>query len=286
MHRLCGYFTAAFLMAFSAPAFAQPGSGKAEPWQMGFQAAVTPVKHRMESFHDHLLIPIVTAITLLVLGLLIYVVVKFNAKSNPRPSKTAHNTMLEIVWTLVPVLILVVIIIPSMKLLYYVDRTEEAEMTLKVIGHQWYWSYEYPDHGEIAFDANLVQEADLKEGQPRLLATDNPVVLPVDTNIRILVTATDVLHAFAVPSFGVKIDATPGHTNETWTRIEKEGVYYGQCSELCGTNHGFMPIEVHAVSKEAFAQWVKQQGGKMPGEAAPEPEAPEEPSAKEQRTKE
>jgi cytochrome c oxidase subunit 2 len=238
--------------------------GQPAPWEIGLQPSVSPVKDQMIHFHDKLLLPITTAIVLFVLGLLIYVVIRFNEKSNPVPSKTTHNTLLEVIWTLVPVIILVLIVVPSMKMLYYADRTEDADMTLKVTGYQWYWGYEYPDNGGVNFTSNLVPESDLKPGQPRLLATDNPVVLPVDTNIRILVTGNDVIHSWALPAFGVKIDAVPGRTNETWARIEKEGTYYGQCSEICGVNHGFMPIEIKAVSKADFAKWVVAQGGKMP----------------------
>ena len=160
------------------------------------------------------------------------------------------------VWTGVPVIILIVIAVPSFKLLYYQDRTPDAEMTIKAIGHQWYWTYEYPDHGDITFDAIMLEDYELEEGQPRLLETDTHVVVPVDTTIRVLVTADDVIHAWSVPSFGVKIDAVPGRLNETWMRIEREGIYYGQCSELCGFYHGFMPITVEVVSKQAFAEWV------------------------------
>lgn len=252
--------------ALTLPTLAYADSTQPENWGMGMVGSAGPVKDEMIWFHDALLLPIITVIALFVLGLLVWVVVRYNAKANPVPSKTTHNTMLEVVWTLIPVLILVVIIVPSMKLLYYSDRTVEAEMTLKAVGYQWYWGYEYPDHGEVTFMSNLVPDDQLKEGQLRLLSTDNPVVLPVDTNVRILTTAMDVLHAWAVPALGVKIDAVPGRINETWLRAEKEGVYYGQCSELCGDRHGFMPIEIHIVSKPAFAQWVAAQGGKMPEE--------------------
>ncbi len=256
-------FLSSLLM--SSPAFAV--LGRPVPGGIGLQEAATPMKEKMHFFHNHLLLPITTAIVIFVLALLVIVMVRFNEKANPVPSKTTHNTLLEVIWTLVPVLILVVIVIPSMKMLYYIDKTHEAEMTLKVIGSQWYWSYEYPDNGNISFSSNLVADKDLKPNQLRLLSTDNPVVLPVDTNIKLLMTATDVLHAWAVPAFGVKLDANPGKLNETWVRIDKEGTFYGQCSELCGTGHGFMPIEVHAVSREAFADWVKKQGGKMPKKA-------------------
>lgn len=261
-------YIAAFLttVLMSIPAFAV--LGQPEPNEIALQAAASPMKEKMIFFHDSLLMPIITGIVVFVMLLLLFIIVRFNKRANPVPSKTTHNTLLEVIWTLIPVLILVVIVIPSMKMLYYVDKTTESEMTLKITGNQWYWGYEYPDHGAISFVSNLVQEKDLKQGQPRLLATDNPVVLPVDTNIKLLVTAADVLHAWAIPAFGVKIDAMPGRLNETWVRIDKEGTFYGQCSEICGTGHGFMPIEVHAVSKQAFAEWIKKQGGKMPGETA------------------
>ncbi|WP_206378207.1 cytochrome c oxidase subunit II [Sneathiella limimaris] len=229
--------------------------GQPEPWQFGFQEAFSPVAHLMHDFHNLLLV-IITLISLFVLGLLIYVVLRFNRKANPTPSKTSHNTLIEVIWTVVPVIILVIIAIPSMQLLYFGDRVEKADMTLKAIGYQWYWGYEYVDHEGLAFDAVMLEEDQLKEGQPRLLATDNTIVLPVDTNIRLLVTAEDVLHSWALPAFGVKMDAVPGRINETWMRIEKEGMYYGQCSELCGARHGFMPIMIKAVSKEEYENWL------------------------------
>ncbi len=234
------------------------GSGSAaepHPWQLGLQEAATPVKHAMDSFHS-LLTVIIVAIVLFVLALLVICVMRFNEKKNPVPSKTSHHTLLEVAWTVLPVIILIVIAVPSFKLLYQAERTPEAEMTIKVTGRQWYWDYEYPDHGNIAFSSYMIQDADLKPGQKRLLEVDNRVVVPVDTTVRVLVTAGDVIHSWAVPSFGVKKDAVPGRTNETWMKVEKEGVYYGQCSEICGVNHGFMPIAVEAVSKEKFAEWV------------------------------
>jgi cytochrome c oxidase subunit 2 len=255
---------AAFLTAalFASPAFAI--LGQPEPGGLGLAAAASPMKEKMNAFHNNLLLPITAAISIFVFLLLIVIILRFNRKANPTPSVTTHNTILEVVWTIAPVLILVVIAVPSLKMLYYIDKTAEAEMTLKVTGYQWYWGYEYPDNGGINFLSNMVADKDLKKGQPRLLATDNAVVLPVDTNVRLLITAADVLHAWAVPAFGVKMDAVPGRLNETWVRIDKEGTFYGQCSELCGANHGFMPIEVQAVSKEAFAAWVQKQGGQMP----------------------
>ncbi len=227
-----------------------------EPWQFGFQEAASPVMERIGEFHSLLLV-IITGITLFVLALLVYVALRFNEKANPVPSKTTHNVVLEVLWTAVPVVILMAVAVPSFKLLYFMDRAQDAEMTIKVIGHQWYWSYEYPDHGDFTFDSFMVPDDELKDGQPRLLAVDNTVVLPINTDIRVLLTSDDVLHAWAVPALITKLDAVPGRINETWMRINREGTYYGQCSELCGVNHGFMPVAVEAVSKEAFRTWVK-----------------------------
>ena len=227
-----------------------------EPWGIGLQEAVTPVMERITSFNDLVFI-IALVITVFVLVLLLYVVFRFSAKRNPVPSKTTHNTLIEVVWTVVPIIVLVVIAIPSFRLLYFTDRTEEAEMTIKAIGHQWYWSYEYPDFDDVSLDSFMIADREeLEEDQPWLLETDTRVVLPVDTTIRVLVTADDVIHAWAMPAFGIKIDAVPGRLNETWVRVEREGVYYGQCSELCGVDHAFMPIAVEVVSKDAFAAWM------------------------------
>ena len=227
-----------------------------EPWEMNFQQAATPVFASMQSFHDLLLV-IITAISLFVLGLLAYTCWRFSEKRNQTPSRRSHHTILEIVWTAVPVLILVIIAIPSFRLLYYSEVIPETEMTLKVVGHQWYWSYEYPDNGNFGFDANLVQDADLKPGDPRLLATDNAVVLPAETNIRVQITGGDVLHSWGIPSMGFTTDAVPGRLNEHWIRIEQPGMYYGQCRELCGDLHAFMPIMIKAVSKDEFAAWTE-----------------------------
>jgi cytochrome c oxidase subunit 2 len=256
--RILPVFALFLLVALSAGvAWAEP-----RPWGLGFQEAATPVAARLHNFHMMLLI-IITAIVVFVMGLLLYVMIRFNARANPKPSTTTHNMLLEVIWTGVPVLILILIAVPSFRLLYYMDRTENPEMTLKVTGYQWYWGYEYPDHGDISFTANMIpdDQIDTAKGQVRLLSTDNPVILPVDTNIQILVTAADVIHSFAMPAFGIKTDAVPGRLNETWVRIEKPGVYYGQCSEICGTGHAFMPIEIIAVSKEDFAAWVTNQTG-------------------------
>lgn len=224
---------------------------------LNLQPAVTSSAQRIHDFHDMLLV-IITGIVIFVFVLLAFVVLRFNAKANPTPSKTTHHVLLEIIWTVVPVVILIIIAVPSFKILYQNDKIAEPEMTLKVTGYQWYWGYEYPDHGGITFNSYMVPEADLKEGQKRLLSTDNVVVLPIETNIAVLVTANDVIHSWAVPAFGVKIDAVPMRTNETWFRIEKPGVYYGQCSEICGKDHAYMPIEIHAVTKEEFAAWIEK----------------------------
>lgn len=247
---------AAALLAPIGPSAAL-AAGQPEPWQMGFQEAATPVMEQITSFHNMLLV-IITAIVALVLLLLAYVMLRFNARRNPVPSRTSHNTLIEVIWTVIPIMILVVIAVPSFKLLYFEDRVPEASLTVKAIGHQWYWTYQYPDYGDLEFDAFIVEDEDLKPDQPRLLTTDTRVVVPVGTNVRVQVTADDVLHSWAVPALGIKIDAVPGRLNETWFRIERAGVYYGQCSELCGSGHGFMPITVEAVSQQDFEAWLEE----------------------------
>ncbi len=238
-----------------------------QPWQMNLQPPATPGMEQIVTFHTNLLY-VITAITLFVLGLLLYIMFRFNAKANPTPTKTSHNTVLEILWTVVPIIILVGIAIPSFKLLFFTGRVPpDAAMTLKVTGHQWYWSYVYPDQGGFGFDSIIkcrtdeecAGYADASGKMPlRLLDVDNRIVLPVGTIIRVQITGDDVIHSWAVPSFGVKTDAVPGRLQETWIEIEHEGLYYGQCSELCGVDHGFMPITVEAVSKQAFEDWVKK----------------------------
>ncbi|HLT00863.1 MAG TPA: cytochrome c oxidase subunit II [Geminicoccaceae bacterium] len=231
--------------------------GAPTAWQINFQPAASPVAERIEALHD-LLLFVTVAISVLVFVLLMFVCIRYRASRSPVPSRRTHNTALEIAWTAIPVLILVVIAIPSFKLLYFMDRAVAPEMTLKAVGHQWYWSYEYPDHGDFTFDAYMIANQDLQEGQLRLFDVDNRVVLPVDTDVRVLTTATDVIHSWAVPALGIKLDAIPGKVNETWVRIERPGIYYGQCSELCGAYHGFMPVMIEAVSKEEFDTWVEQ----------------------------
>lgn len=239
-------------MFLSSPVLAQ-----AVDWGIDLQPSATSSKDRIHEFHNMLMV-IITAITIFVLVLLVWVAVRYNKRANPKPSNVTHNVLLEIVWTIVPVVILIIIAVPSFKILYENDKITEPEMTLKITGYQWYWGYEYPDHDGIAFNSYMVPTEELKSDQKRLLSTDNVVVLPVDTDISILVTANDVIHAWAMPAFGIKIDAVPGQTNETWFRIHKPGIYYGQCSEICGKDHAFMPIEIHAVSKEKFKAWVEK----------------------------
>ncbi len=247
------------LVAGLAGALGAAGSAAAQApsdWEVDFQTALSPSMERIVDFNLMVTI-IIVIITAFVFGLMAWIVIRYNKKRNPTPSKTTHNTLLEVVWTVVPVIILLVIVVPSFRLLYYTDRVEEADMTLKAIGHQWYWSYEYPDHGDFTFDALILEDDELEEGQPRLLATDTAVVLPVGAKIRLLTTADDVIHSWAVPALGVKMDSVPGRVNETWFQINREGIYYGQCSELCGTLHGFMPIMIEAVSQEGFDAWVE-----------------------------
>ena len=236
---------------------AAPGAEAAEPkpWQFGFQPSATEVMDRLSAFHDVLLV-IITLIAAFVLGLLVYVMWRFNQQRNPAPSRTSHNTVIEMLWTVVPVLILISIAIPSFKLMYYMDRVPNPEMTVKVTGHQWYWSYEYPDQGGLAFDSNIVPEDQLKAGQKRLLEVDNPLVVPADTIIRVQVTGTDVIHSWFVPSFGVQEYAIVGRLNESWMKIDHPGTYYGQCNQICGVNHAFMPIKVEAMPKDAFQRWL------------------------------
>ena len=250
---------AAFAAMFVALVSIGAGAAMAqapENWQVGFQDAHSPTMERIVSFNS-ILFWICVGISIFVMGLMAIIFVRFNRKRNPTPRKFSHNSLIEVLWTVAPVIILVAVAIPSFRLLYFMDRTADAEMTIKAIGHQWYWSYEYPDLGEdITFDAFMVPDDELSEGQVRLLATDESVVVPVDTNIRLLVTADDVIHSWAIPSFGVKLDGVPGRINETWFRVDAEGIYYGQCSELCGRDHAFMPIQVKAVSKEAYEEWA------------------------------
>ncbi|MBX9634048.1 MAG: cytochrome c oxidase subunit II [Magnetospirillum sp.] len=225
-------------------------------WAMGFQNSASPTMERISALAT-IINSVIIAIMALVTALIGWCIWRYNARRNPVPAAWSHNTKLEIAWTAIPALILVVIAIPSFRLLYFMDRVQNADMTLKVVAHQWYWSYEYPEKG-LKFDALMVQDTDLKPGQKRLLTTDTEVVLPVGVPIRIQITADDVIHSWAMPAFGIKTDAVPGRLNETWVNITTAGTYYGQCSELCGVNHGFMPIMVRAVPPEQFQAWADE----------------------------
>ncbi|MEP9378224.1 cytochrome c oxidase subunit II [Aquabacter sp. CN5-332] len=255
--RTAALAVAALAAAILSSAAAWASMGQPSDWQINLQDAATPVMESIHSFNIFVLV-IITAIVLFVMVLLAIIMVRFNEKANPVPSKTSHNTLIEVIWTVVPVMILVAIAIPSFRLLHLELHLPEPDMTLKVTGHQWYWSYEYPDNGGFGFDSLMIPEKDLKPGQPRLLAVDNEVVVPINKTVRVQVTAGDVIHSFAVPSFGIKIDALPGRLNETWFKATKEGIYYGQCSELCGRDHAFMPIAVRVVSQADFDAWIAQ----------------------------
>ena len=244
------------------------GLGQPSPWQIGLQQSASPVMDNIIWFHDFLLY-IITAIAGFVLVLLVVVMVRFNARSNPIPSRTTHNTLIEIAWTLIPIVILMFIAVPSFKLLFFQLNVPPADLTVKATGKQWYWSYSYPDNGQFEFDSLMLKEGERKEGQPRLLAVDNEMVVPVNKTVRVITTGSDVIHSFAVPSFGIKIDAVPGRINETWFTATREGVYYGQCSELCGKDHAFMPIAVRAVSEQAFSAWVEEAKKKYARDEAP-----------------
>ncbi|EDZ59736.1 cytochrome c oxidase, subunit II [Candidatus Pelagibacter sp. HTCC7211] len=224
-------------------------------WQLGFQEAASSSMREIVNFHDKLLLPIIIAISVFVLFLMVYACIRFRASRNPNPSTTTHNVAVEVLWTLIPCLILIVMAVPSFKILYKQDTIPKADVTVKAIGYQWYWGYEYPDEN-IIFDSYMIETKDLKKDQPRLLAVDNEVVVPVNKVVKVLITANDVLHAWALPSFGVKRDAVPGRINETWFKAEKVGTYYGQCSELCGIKHAFMPITVRVVSDEEYQEWL------------------------------
>lgn len=247
--RILGFAVIASVLAATGAAFA--GTGQPTPWEYTLQGSASPVMDNIIWFHDFLLW-LITAITLFVLILLIIVAVRFNAKSNPVPSKTTHNTLIEVIWTVVPVLILVGIAVPSFRLLFQELDIPKADLTIKATGKQWYWSYSYPDNGKFEFDSLLVADK-----APRLLGVDNEVVVPVNKVVRVQVTGADVIHAFAIPSFGIKIDAVPGRLNETWFKATKEGMFYGQCSELCGKDHAFMPIAIRVVNDQEFNNWVE-----------------------------
>ena len=236
---------------------AQAGLGQPSPWEWGLQQAASPVMSGIISFHNFLLF-VITLIAAFVLALLVIVMVKFNARSNPTPSKTTHNTLIEVTWTVVPVLILVTIAVPSFRLLFEELDIPKADVTVKATGKQWFWTYSYPDNGNFEFDSLMLADKDRKAGQPRLLSVDNELVVPVNKVVRVVTTGADVIHSFAVPAFGIKIDAVPGRLNETWFKATREGMYYGQCSELCGRDHSFMPIAVRVVNDKDYSAWLDQ----------------------------
>jgi cytochrome c oxidase subunit 2 len=247
--RLLGLAVAGVALVACGSAFAE--LGQPAPWEFKLQEAATPVMENITWFHNFLLV-LITVITLFVLALLVIVVVKFNAKANPVPSRTTHNTLIEVAWTLIPVLILVALVVPSFRLLFLELDVPKADLTIKATGKQWYWSYAYPDNGKFEFDSLMAQDK-----QPRLLGVDNEMVVPVNKIVRVQTTGADVIHSFAVPAFGIKIDAIPGRLNETWFKATKTGMFYGQCSELCGKDHAFMPIAVRVVNDQEFAAWVE-----------------------------
>ena len=248
------YFTSLVFTLFTQNAYSK---GQATDWQLSFQEAASPLMSELVGLHDFIFW-IITFITIFVFVLLAYVCVKFSAKNNKKPSTTTHNSLIEVAWTVIPVIILVVISVPSFKLLYKQNDFSKIDMTIKATGYTWYWGYEYPDHGDFQFDAIMLQEDELEENQPRLLSTDNALVVPINKNIKMQITSdpAGVIHSWAMPSLGVKMDAIPGRLNETYFRITEPGMYYGQCSELCGPGHGFMPIMIKAVSDDEFSEWV------------------------------
>jgi len=263
-----GGITALSLAVFSAtPTWAQELVGQPTDGNIGLQPAASPLKVEAHFFHDAILMPIITFISLLVLGLLIWICIRYNKKANPVPAKWSHNTLIEIVWTVLPVLILVGISLFSFRLLFAYHNMPTPDLTVKATGNQWNWSYEYPDQGIAEYVSNMLPEDEIaSRGMPHSLyrlAADEPIVVPVGKTVRVLVTATDVIHAFALPAFGLKTDAVPGRVNETWFRADRTGVFYGQCSELCGVDHAFMPIQINVVTEAEFAAWVASQGGSM-----------------------
>jgi cytochrome c oxidase subunit II len=261
---------AAVLAASAGVALA--GIGQPTPWEIGMQGSVTPVMDQVSGFNTFLFW-ITTAIAVFVLVLLAVIIVRFNARANPVPSRTTHNTALEVIWTIVPVIILLLIAVPSFRLLFVQLDVPKPDLTIKAVGKQWLWSYSYPDNGNFEFDSTVVADKDLKPGQPRLLAVDNEMVVPVNKVVHVLVTGADVIHSFTVPSFGIRIDAIPGRINDTWFKATREGMYYGQCSELCGVDHSFMPIAVRVVSDQEFTAWAAAAKQKYAAEQSGPPTA-------------
>ena len=239
---------------FGSLAFAEVGLS--ENWQLSFQEPATDLMSDIISFHSYILMPIITGISILVLLLLLIIAFRFNSSRNQTASTTTHNTVVEILWTVIPVVLLIIIAIPSFRLLYVSETIPKADLTIKATGNQWYWSYEYPDYGSIVFDANMLNDDELSDPKLRLLETDTQIVVPVNKVVKLQITSNDVLHAWTIPAFGVKMDAVPGKLNETWFKANQEGIFYGQCSELCGPKHAFMPINVKVVSEKEFEDWI------------------------------
>lgn len=263
LRRVAGPVACAALLLAAGVAFAaDPLQGQPTPGGIDLQPWATEIKESIHKFHTWTLMPIITGVVLLVLALLAYCILRFNAKANPTPSKVTHNVIVEVLWTILPIIILIVIAIPSFQLLFKEQAIPPADLTVKVTGHQWNWEYTYPDNGNFSFSSYMLQDKDRKDEatQPRLLAVDNEMVVPVGKVVRVQVTADTVLHAFFVPSFGVQITAVPGRLNETWFKVDatKPGMYYGECNELCGDNHSYMPIAIRAVTEQEFATWLEQ----------------------------
>jgi cytochrome c oxidase subunit II len=252
----------------SGASVALAGMGQPSPWQMGLQDSATPIMKDIAWFHD-VLLWIIGAISVFVLALLLIIIVRFNARANPTPTRTTHNTVLEVLWTILPVIILACIAVPSFRLLFIQLDVPKPDLTIKATGEQWFWTYVYPDNNNIKIDSVMVPDKDLKPGQPRLLTVDNEMVVPVNKVVHIIITGADVIHSFNVPSFGIRIDAVPGRINETWFRATTEGMFYGQCSELCGKDHSFMPIAVRVVSDADFAAWLTAQAHPAENETGP-----------------
>ena len=263
----------------AAPVWAQELVGQPTPGGIGLQPAASPLKVDAHIFHDAILMPVITVICLLVLGLLLWIAFRYNKRRNPVPARWSHNTVIEIIWTIVPVLILIVIAVFSFRLLFDYHDIPDPDVTVKVTGNQWSWTYEYPDHGVGEYVSNMMPEAEARaQDLPYLLAAYEPMVVPVGQNVQLLITASDVIHSLALPAFGLKTDAVPGRVNETWFRADRTGVFYGQCSELCGVDHAFMPIQINVVTQAEFEAWLAERGGALPG-AEPAEDAAVEASA-------
>ena len=250
------YLSLIFIALFTFLSNASSTETLPKDWQLGFSEPATELMSDVIAFHSYILMPIITGISILVLALLLYIAYRYNSNRNQIASTTTHNTVIEVLWTVIPVILLIIIAIPSFRILYTAETIPKADLTIKAIGNQWYWSYEYPDYDDFSFDANMLQDEELSDPSLRLLETDTQIVVPVNKVVKLLITSNDVLHAWTIPAFAVKKDAVPGRLNETWFKAEKTGTYYGQCSELCGPKHAFMPINVKVVSQDEFDNWL------------------------------